>query len=104
MLEFFKKSKYDNINELLDKVIFDNKLSAIIIIDEATEELYNVLGQLKISTDVIETQTYMCGDKKLHRFSSFNDAVLTDLPIIEDADELNTIVLPDREDALTKSF
>ena len=37
--EFFEKSKYDNINELLDKVVFDNKPSAIIIIDEATEEL-----------------------------------------------------------------
>ena len=35
---FFKKSKYDNMNELLDKVIFDNKPAAIIIIDEASEK------------------------------------------------------------------
>lgn len=102
--EFFKQSKYDNINELLDKVIFDNKPSAIIIIDEATEELYNVLGQLTMATDVIEAQTYICGDKMLHRFTPFNDAVLTDLPVVEDADELNTIVVPAREDGFNEEF
>ena len=102
--KFFQKSKYDNINEVLDKVIFDNKPSAIIIIDEATEELYNVLGQLTMATDVIEAQTYLCGDKKLHRFTPFNDDVLTDLPVVEDVDELDTIVVPAREDGFNEEF
>ncbi len=101
---YFLKSKYDNINELLDKVIFDNKPAAIIVIDEATDELYNVLAQLTMSTEVIEAQTYICGEQKLHRFSPFKDEVITDLPSDIDADELDTIVVPAREDGFMEEF
>lgn len=101
---YFSKSKYDNINELLDKVIFDNKPAAIIVIDEATDELYNVMAQLTMSTEVIEAQTYVCGDKKLHRFSPFKDEVITDLSPDIDADELDTIVVPAREDGFNEEF
>ena len=102
--EFFSKSKYNNINELLDRVIFDNKPAAIIVIDEASEELYKVLGQLTMDTDVVEVQTYINGDVKLHRFTPFNDVVISDLPQSEDADELDTIVVPAREDGFKEEF
>lgn len=101
---YFSKSKYDNINELLDKVIFDNKPAAIIVIDEATDELYNVMAQLTMTTEVIEAQTYICGDKKIHRFSPFKDEVITDLSPDIDADELDTIVVPAREDGFNEEF
>ncbi|MCI8609664.1 MAG: hypothetical protein HFE73_08485 [Firmicutes bacterium] len=101
---YFSKSKYDNINELLDKVIFENKPAAIIVIDEATDELYNVMAQLTMSTEVIEAQTYVCGNKKLHRFSPFKDEVMTDLTPDIDADELDTIVVPAREEGFNEEF
>lgn len=101
---FFAKSKYDNINELLDKVIFENRPAAIIVIDEATDELFNVMAQLTMATEVIEAQTYVCGDKKLHRFSPFKDEVMTDLPANTDADELDTIVVPAREEGFNEEF
>ena len=101
---FFAKSKYDNLNELLDKVIFENKPAAIIVIDEATDELFNVMDQLTMTTEVIEAQTYVCGDKKLHRFSPFKDDVLIDLPANSDADELDTIIVPAREDGFNEEF
>lgn len=101
---YFSKSKYGNINELLDKVIFDNKPAAIIVIDEATDELYNVMAQLTMATEVIEAQTYICGDKKLHRFSPFKDEVITDLSPDIDADELDTIVVPAREKGFHEEF
>lgn len=104
LADFFTKSKYDNINELLDKVIFENKPAAIIVIDEATDELFHVMAQLTIATEVIEAQTYVCGDKKLHRFSPFKDEVMTDLPIHSDADELDTIIVPAREDGFNGEF
>lgn len=102
--DYFKKSKYDNINELLDKVIFDNKPAAIIIIDHASDELSNVLGQLTMATEIIEAHTYICGNKKLHRFTPFKDDVMTDLSSDEDADELDTIVVPAREDGFNEEF
>jgi hypothetical protein len=102
--EFYKHSTYNNNSELLDKVIFDNKPAAIVIIDEATEELYNVMGQLTMTTDVLEAQTYVCGTKKLYRFTPFKDDIITDMPASEDADELDTIVVPAREDGFAEEF
>lgn len=104
LADYFAKSKYDNINELLDRVVFENKPAAIIVIDEATDELYNVMAQLTMATDVIEAQTYVCGDKKLHRFSPFKDEVMTDLPANTDADDLDTIIVPAREDGFNEEF
>lgn len=104
LADFFEKSKYDNINELLDKVIFENKPAAIIVIDEATDELSNVMAQLTMTTEVIEAQTYVCGEKKLHRFSPFKAEVLTDIAEHTDADELDTIIVPAREDGFIEEF
>lgn len=101
---YFARSKFNNESELLDKVIFDNKPAAIVVIDEATEELSNVMGQLTMATEVIEAQTFVCGDKKLHRFKPFKDDVLTDIPMSEDADELDTIIVPAREDGFNEEF
>lgn len=102
--EYFLHSNFSNKNELLDKVIYDNKPAAIIIIDEATDELNNVMGQLTMSTDVIEAQTYVCGEKTLHRFTPFKDEILIDMLDSEDADELDTIVVPAREDGFNEEF
>lgn len=83
---------------------FENKPSAIIVIDKATDELYHVMAQLTMSTEVIEAQTYVCGDKKLHRFTPFKDEVMTDLPSDVDADELDTIVVPAREEGFNEEY
>lgn len=57
-----------------------------------------------MQTEIIEAQTYVNGDKKLHRFTPFNDDVIADLPVDEDADELDTIVVPAREDGFNEEF
>ena len=101
---FLQKSVYSNVNELLDQVIFDNRPSAIIIIDEATEELYRVMAQLTMATEVIEAQTYVCGDRQLHRFTPFKEDILEDLPAVEDADQLDTIIVPARDDGFQEEF
>ena len=101
---FFEKSRFTNKNELLDKVIFDSRPAAIIVIDEATDELYNVMGQLTMATEVIEAQTYVCGEKRLHRFRPLHEDILSDLPDDEDADELDTIIVPAREDGFKEEF
>lgn len=101
---FFERARYNNINELLDTVIFDNRPAAIIVIDEDSDELHNVMNQLTMTTEIIEAQTYICGNKKMHRFKPFKDDVLTDLSITTDADELDTIVVPAREDGFKEEF
>jgi hypothetical protein len=101
---YFEQSRYKHISELLDVVIFDNPVSAIVIIDESSDELSRVLSHLRIPTEVIEVQTYCCGLKKLHRFTPFKDEILEDLPPTIDLDELDTIVVPSREDGFERVF
>ena len=84
--DFFAKSKFDNTNELLDKVVYDNKPATIVVINEATEELSKVLGQLTMATEVIEAQTFVCDDKKLHLFTPFRQEIVADISNDTDAD------------------
>ena len=102
--DFFAKSKFDNTNELLDKVVYDNKPATIVVINEATEELSKVLGQLTMATEVIETQTFVCDDKKLHLFTPFRQEIVADISNDTDADELDTIVVPAREEGFQEEF
>lgn len=102
--QFYKESKYNNINELLDKLIFDDDVSVIIVIDEETPELSTVLSKIKISAEIIEAQSYTSGDAMLHRFSTFQDEIEADLPEGTDYDELDTIVVPAREDGFKEEF
>lgn len=102
--QFYLESKYNNINELLDKLIFDNEVSVFIVIDEETPELNTVLSKIKIPAAVIEAQSYVCGNRKVHRFSTFQDDVTADLPAGTDYDELDTIVVPAREEGFKDEF
>ena len=50
--EFFKmSSKFNNINELFDKLIFDKEVSVIIVINETSEHLTRVLSKIRIPSD-----------------------------------------------------
>lgn len=102
--DYFSRSPYTNANALLDRVVFDTKPAAVIVIDEATDELTKVLGQLTMSAEVIEVQKYVCGDKSLYKYTPFKDDVLENLTPSDDADELDTIVVPAREDGFKEEF
>lgn len=103
--EFFKmSSKYNNINELLDKLIFDKDVAVIIVINETSEQLTRVLSKIKISADIIEMQSFITNGKILHRFTPFQDDVLEAALPSTDLDELDTIVVPAREDGFNEVF
>ncbi len=89
---------------MLDEVIFEKEIAAIVVINEATAELDMVLSKLTISTEVIEVQTYVNGNEKLHRVTPFRDDINIDLGQNVDADELDTIVVPAREDGFKTEF
>lgn len=101
---FFEKSSWNNINELLDKVIFDKKPTAIVVINQESEELQNVLAQFTMAVDIIEFQTFVCGDKTLHKFKPFHDDIEDNLPENNDADELDTIIVPAMKDGFQDVF
>ena len=103
--EFLKKtSKYKNLNELLDRLIFDKDVAVIIVINETSEHLTRVLSKIKISADIIEAHSYISDSKTLHRFTPFQDDVMEAVLPTTDLDELDTIVVPAREDGFKEVF
>ena len=102
---FFKLSKkYSNINELLDHLIFEDEVSVIIVINEVSEQLNKVLSKIKIPSDVIEMQSYVLNDKLIHRYSPFQEDIITVSTDDVDLDDLDTIVVPAREEGFNAVF
>mgnify|MGYP000937808363 CR=1 FL=1 len=77
--DFIEKSLkiagYRNIDAFLDALIFDIPVAAIVIIDKSSTELENVLSQLTIDTDIIEFQTFMASNERIHKFIPFNEEI-----------------------------
>jgi len=102
--DFFKVSKYDNINELLGKLIFDKEVAVIIVINEISDQLTKVLSKIKITSDIIEAQSYISHGKMLHTVTPFQEDVLDFTLISTDLDDLDTVVVPAKEDGFKETF
>ncbi len=70
-----KTAGYRNIDAFLDALIFDIPVAAIVIIDKTSTELENVLGQLTMDTDIIEFQTFVDEEERIHKFMPFNEEI-----------------------------
>lgn len=103
--DFLKvSSKFNNVNELLDRLIFDKDVAVIIVINETSDQLTRVLSKVNISADVIEAQSFVAHGKLLHCFTPFQEDVLEAALPTTDLDELDTIVIPAREDGFKETF
>lgn len=98
---YIQQTKYRNIDDFMESIIFEKPIAAIVVIDRTSDELENVLGQLTIDTDIIEFQTFAHKDNGvIHKFTPFNAEIreLNEGKSSLTPDELNTIVVPARED------
>lgn len=102
-----KMAGYRNTDAFLDSLIFDIPVAAIVIIDKSSTELENVLSQLTMDTDIIEFQTFVCGEELIHKFIPFNEEIRE----IEEGnkvnvsvEELDTIVVPAQEEGFQAEF
>ena len=105
--KYIKKSKFRNIDELLDSLVFDTPVAAIVVIDRSTDELDNVLSQLTIDTDIIEFQTFLHNGSKLHKFIPFNPEVRDvseNKSSLSSLEEIDTIVVPAQEEGFNRVF
>ncbi len=98
------KAGYRNIDDLLENLIFEKEVSAIVVIDECTEALENVLGQLTMKTDIIEFKTYKHEDEVIHKYTPFQE----DIADLSDPDtnpeDLDTIVVPANPEGFNETF
>lgn len=98
-----------NVDRLLDYLVFETPFRALVVIDEVTDELTNVLKNFGFPVEVIEFVTYE-DDKgvRIYRFSPFLEDV--EAPVGErlhgpiDLSEIDTVVVPAREDGFQETF
>lgn len=103
---YAKEAGLCNIDHFLDHLVFDAPFRALVIIDEATDELHTVVGNLSFPVEVIELAAYENTDgERIYRFSPF----LTDVEASiaapgRDPAELDTVVVPAREEGFKDVF
>lgn len=113
------KSTYRNIDNYLDSAVF-KKFKAIVVIDEARDELHNVLEKINADISVIEVRTYINERGEfLYNFDTLYDELDEEISISENpknysAEELSlkrirrakcdTIVVPARKEGFEKVF
>lgn len=102
-----KAAGYRNIDDFLESIIFEKTVAAIVVIDQSTPELENVLSQLTMDTDILEFQTFVNGSDRIHKFTPFNADIreLTESSKSDiKAEDLNTVVVAAREEGFEQEF
>lgn len=102
-----ERDEYRNIDALLEDIIFDQEVGCIVVIDEATNELENVLSQLTIKTDIIQFQTFKNENNiSIHKFEEFQSDVRPNFSANKSLgpEQFDTIVVPAQEDGFNDVF
>lgn len=104
--DFAKSNNYENVDFLLETIIHKkDSFNALLIIDELSEELETVLiSRFKFPVEVITLKRYknQNGDM-LYDFQPFLNEVTEDTQKV-DISEIDTIVVPAREDGFKEVF
>lgn len=100
-----------NIDAFLESIIFDKPVGAIIVIDQITDDLTNVINQLTMNTEVVEFQTFVTDDEEfdshVHKYTpfqadirEFKESKVAGV-VIENVD---TTVVPANEEGFEETF
>lgn len=101
---------YRNIDALLECLIFEKPVAAIVIIDNSSAELENVLSQLTMNTDIIEFKAFENRDgNRLYKFIPFNNEIkeivaTNNVPQNVSEEDVDTIVVPAQEEGFQTAF
>lgn len=101
---------YRNIDALLESMIYRDTVDAIVIIDNSSAELENVLSHLSMKIDIIEFKAYENGaGNRLYKFIPFNNEVKEFVAARSGAknvspEDIDTIVVPAQEEGFQSAF
>jgi|GEM_PF-186272 len=114
----FRRSSKRNVDNYLDEAVY-GPFRALVIIDEAREELYRVLEKINANISVLKLRTFRCdGGGVIHQFDTLYDEFEEDLvdgtSSVESASDRearrerlarsDTIVVPAREEGFQRVF
>ena len=101
---------YRNIDAMLESMIYRDTVDAIVIIDNSSAELENVLSHLSMKIDIIEFKAYENGaSNRLYKFIPFNNEVKEFVAARSGVknvspEDIDTIVVPAQEEGFQSAF
>ncbi len=111
--EYAANNGFRNLDHLLDELVYETPFAALVIIDEAPDELQNILAKkFKFGVEVLELTRYENEfGERFYYFEPFlsdvdedvQQAALSGKPKI-DIERLDTVVVPAREDGFIETF
>lgn len=103
--QYLERNSYRNLDNFLEELIFNIPVSAIVVIDELTDELDNVLKQIVMKTDVLEMKKYYYQNDFLFQYTALHNEILETKDISNvSVDDLDTIVVPANEQGFEEVF
>jgi hypothetical protein len=114
--KYAQEGGFRNLDHFLESLVLDKKFRALVIIDEETDDLHAVTKNLGFPVEIIEFSTYTNEKgEHIHRFDPFlADVEAVDVESAGDAptqqrrprdpSDLDTVVVPAREDGFEKVF
>jgi hypothetical protein len=104
---WLKGTPFPNVSELLDEVIYRKPPGYVLVIDEASEGLREVLKHLQSQPEVIEIRKYINSQgKPMYHLSDFTFAEVKDYTSkgLKNLAEVDTIVCPARSEGFESVF
>lgn len=101
---------YRNLDNLLDWLVHETPFAALVIIDEIPVRLEKVVAErFKFGIEIIELKRYVNSKGQyLYTFDPFladvNQDIVVDNNSSQDVNELDTVVIPAREEGFQKTF
>lgn len=113
---YAQEGGFRNLDHFLESLVLDKEFRALVIIDEETDDLHAVTKNLGFPVEIIEFSTYVSDrGEYIHRFDPFlADVEAVDIETADDKptqqrrprdpSDLDTVVVPAREDGFEKVF
>lgn len=109
------KHGYRNLDHLLEAMVYEGPFAALVIIDQMPEGLENILAKkFQFGVEVLELARYQNPQgERIYHFEPFLADIAADLQVgvsahkgkpVVDTGEIDTIVVPAREDGFQETF
>ena len=102
-----KKMSFDNIDSLLNYLIYDRNLGIIVVIDDQTEDFNSLLRRFSDVPEIVVVKKYICNNEIAYQYTPFREGI-SEKGVLKtkliDLTEADTIVCPAREDGFKHAF
>ncbi|MCH8032260.1 MAG: hypothetical protein IH950_00700 [Bacteroidetes bacterium] len=103
-----KRTDYENIESLLNHVLYENSMRIIVVIDEQTDDLNALLQRLQEKPEVIEIKKYQSNEEIVYQYTPFKEGILQSQikqgKTLISEEEIDAIVCAARPDGFKHAF